>query len=119
MSLFADFEVIDRPKAKPKKTNSLESFIAHHINDQRRILNGEEVPTTNGKSLKKSWWNQDKGFIDARIGVTPIIEGKVINCDDEQTFKKFLNVLENYEKNKELKKRLGALYENLTKPKNT
>ena len=116
MSLFADFEAVPLPKKQPKPKSTSE-WLHNHINDQRRILDGEEVKSSTGKTLKKLWWDRDRNIIDVRFGRATLEKGKGYVCNDEETFKKFLNILEDYEKNPKLTATIESLHNELSKPK--
>ena len=115
MSLFADFETVSLQK-KVKATTAAD-WLSSHIDDQRRILEGEEVKTSSGKTLKKLWWDKDRNVIDVRFGRYSLEKGKCYKCHDEETFKKFLNQLEDFENNKVLKAVIESIHQEVTKPK--
>ena len=116
MSLFADFDAVPLPKKQPKPKTTSE-WLGNHISDQRRILDGEEVKTSTGKTLKKLWWDRDRNIIDVRFGRYTLEKGKGYACHDEATFKKFLNILEDYEKNSKLKAKIESIHDEISKPK--
>ena len=115
MSLFADFETVSLKKAK--KASSTKDWLQEQVSDQRRILAGEKVQTSNGKSLKKSWWDQDKNIIDVRFGTYALVKGTAYKCFDKNSFVKFLDILENYEEDPQLKKIVEDKHKEITGPK--
>lgn len=116
MSLFAGFDAVALPMKQPKPKSTSE-WLENHINDQRRILDGEEVKTSTGKTLKKLWWDRDRNIIDVRFGRYTLEKGKGYPCHDEETFKKFLSILEDYEKNPPLKAVIESIHSEMSKPK--
>lgn len=119
MSFFADWAT--QPKQKKKtatKQKTPDEMIQAQVKDQLDILAGKEVKTADGKSNKKSWWNEETKVVDIRIGVMPLnnTENDII-AQTKGDYQSILEALKNWEDDKDLKKRITEIHKVVTKPK--
>ena len=119
MSFFAKWAT--KPKTKKNATakkKTAHEIIQDQVNDQLAILSGSEIKTADGKSTKKSWWNEATGVIDARIGVMPINNtNNDFIAQTKEDYKAFLEALNNWQDHSDLKKRIEEIHAVITKPK--